>query len=74
MENEFNLSNKIGNADDGYDTGEGTKIILAKDVKEFIKILKLKVNGLDFFMSGSKIRFDDWLKGEIDKLAGDDLK
>jgi len=74
METEFNLSDKIWNdINDIYEDEALMDCIPIEDVKEFIRLLKKEIDGLDFFMSGSKLRFDDWLKAEIDKLAGDKL-
>ena len=71
MKEEFNLSDKIENADDGYDTREGNKIILLKDVREFIDILKKEVDkNIGTFLEKYQAEI---IKYTINELAGNKL-
>ena len=61
----FNLSEKIG----FYESGPfGAHAYLDEDVKEFIRLLKERLN------NKHKIQDNKWLFQEIDKLAGEKLR
>lgn len=60
---EFNLSDKIINGDI---QDIGNAVLDVQDVKEFIRILKIKINQLD--------EGDGWLLDELDSLTGDKFK
>ena len=70
MEKGFNLSDKIWETADGSD-GLRKEILRAKDVKEFIKRLKAKINKqlpIEEYCNSNPI-----LLKEINKLAGKEL-
>lgn len=64
---EFNLSEKVSKA---HPTIIGGEIIDARDVKEFIRLLKEDILDGDDINSSVNIK---WLLNNIDKLAGDKL-
>ena len=62
MTKEFNLSSKMSK--DKEDLRDGAYVLTQKDVKEFIKQLKLINSGVSDYVEFAE---------EIDKLAGEEL-